>query len=131
MSGQAEISAIAGCVLDLLRGLFAAGAGPMAAREIASRLRVAPNTGVENQRREVRKLIAEIREAGHRVCECNSGYWLARDAAEWAEYQAAVTAKARFTFVRVRKVREAVVDRMAGQGGLFGDLRPHTECFKK
>jgi len=122
MNATRDISGLAGCVLDLLRTIVArtrCGGEPVAARVIASHLRIAPNTSVENQRREVRKLVAELREAGHRVCECNTGYWLARDADEWAAYLESVKAGARYQFVRERQVREAVVDRMGGQGVLF------------
>jgi len=138
MGATGEISGLAGCVLGLLRvprtsvrgSDTGADPGPMPAREIASRLNVAPNTSVENQRREVRKLVAELRDAGHRVCECNTGYWLARDAEEWAGYLESVKACARYTFVRERQVREAVVDTMAGQGLLF-ETRDETACYTR
>ncbi len=104
-------------MLDLLKRYF--GDRPLTAVEIAEAAGVCDQSDRETKRRAVRKLASELRSAGFQVCACGHGYWLARDAAEWGEYQAARQSKARFVFKAVRQMADAASDRACGQGELF------------
>ncbi len=78
----------------------------------------------ESIRRRVRTVIKHARESlGERICagqgNGKAGYWLARDADEWAAYQASRKAKAVFQFADLAKQKRAITDRMNGQGRLF------------
>lgn len=77
----------------------------------------------ENQRRRVREVVEWCRREGYRVCANGQGYWLARDAEEWARYREHVKSGAKGSFARVRDNQAAVVDRCSGQGKLF-ETRP-------
>ena len=97
---------------------------PVPAIELAQMLRIDGDR--ESKRRALRAVITDLRNDGYRVCaghdeHGNGGYWLAASHAEWAEYLAAVKAKAKYTFALVRKRQEAVIDRESGQGKLFSD----------
>lgn len=92
---------------------------PLTAAEIASAVGIATEGNRESRRRTVRFLASDLREAGHRVCGGNDGYWLARSAREWSEYLEAVRRNARYAFVRARRFTEASQDAATGQGVLF------------
>jgi len=113
----------------------------------------------ETNRRRIREIIAELREQGYRICAgmrrpesrnaetpkrrnartgdegtdaIEIGYWIARDATEWAAYLESLRTKARFEFVKLRTMREAATDKGAGQTTLFGKAENRNaalECF--
>lgn len=82
--------------------------------------------GRESQRRRVREAAKYAREnLGHRVCagagaSVDCGYWLARTAAEWAEYLETQRTGARFKFAALARTQRAVTDAMNQQRRLFG-----------
>lgn len=91
---------------------------PVNARTLAACLGIAGN--VESRKRIVRKIVEHLRETcGRRVCANNDGYWLAESATEWAAYLAAQKSGLVFGFVRLKRAKVAVADRMGGQGSLF------------
>ena len=77
----------------------------------------------ETKRRAMRRIVAKLHDDGLRICaDCHptdGGYWLARDAGEWRRYQESLASKARFQFVKNRRMKEAVTDRLSGQRQLF------------
>jgi biotin operon repressor len=119
----------ANAVLALLRRCF--DRHPLPARTIAEQCAIAIGTSVENQRRKVRELIKALRDAGHKVCGDNEGYWLARREGEWSEYLQAVRSGARFAFVRARDMQAAATERQSGQGLLYDDGVASVECFRR
>lgn len=95
---------------------------PVTAVELAERAGIAGEH--ETQRRRVRELVAELREAGHRVCagsglEAECGMWLARDDAEWNAYLESRRNQLRFEFGDLRRAATAASERCNGQGTLF------------
>ena len=91
---------------------------PVNARALGAVLRLKGAT--EPLRRAVRRIVEHARRTlGLRICANLSGYWLARDADEWREYQAAIAANLRFKFYRISQTKAAVVNRMNEQGTLF------------
>ncbi len=74
----------------------------------------------ESIRRRIREAVRFGRDhMGLKFCSDGHGYWLARSAAEWAEFKAAENAKTVFRFVRMARVNRAVAERQNGQGLLF------------
>lgn len=109
--------------IGMLVELLSRAGEPVPARQLAGPLRV-PGRAVESKRRRVREVVEAAHDAGHKICANErQGYWQARDDSEWAAYKAAREAKARFGFVRVRKMREAAGERTSRQGMLI-DVRP-------
>ena len=95
---------------------------PLSAIYLAAAIGVAGNR--ENQRRRVREAMTYAREKlGQRICANGRGYWIARDATEWQQYQDAAGRGARFAFVSLRRRQAAVTERFSGQGLLF-EVRP-------
>ncbi len=105
---------------ELLAVLSSAGDREVPAVELASRTGIAAGTSRENRRRKVRLAVDALRRAGHRVCAGNDGYWLAREPGEWSAYLEAVRSGARFRFVAAKRTASAAIDRVSGQGVLFG-----------
>ena len=89
------------------------------ARELADACDI-PSCNVEIRRRRVREVVEYARtELGEQICASGDGYWLARNASEWLAYRDAQKANIRFAFVRLRRVDDAVRDRVTRQGKLF------------
>ena len=86
---------------------------------------LAPLLGVwhghaESKRRRVREAATCAREVlGHPICADDGGYWIARNAAEFAAYQEAIRKGLKFKFVHLRNTKAAVIDRKNEQGKLF------------
>ncbi|MCO6436529.1 MAG: hypothetical protein J5J06_05530 [Phycisphaerae bacterium] len=96
---------------------------PVTAIELAEAMNI---TGThESRRRRVRETARYAREClGHRVCAGSGasddcGYWMARDADEWASYLEAARNGARFRFAGIARAKRAVVERMGKQQRLF------------
>jgi len=77
----------------------------------------------ETNRRRVREVVDYARLDGYQVCASNEGYWMSRNATEWREYRESQKRGARYRFMTLHKVQEAVVDRRTGQGLLFAPWR--------
>ena len=94
---------------------------PMTAIMLAARAGIVANR--ESRRRIVRDVVARLREQGHRICAeipgGRTGYWLAREDAEWREYLEATRTGAKFRFVVARRAARAAEERIVGQGVLF------------
>ena len=91
---------------------------PLRAVKLADGLGIKGNR--ENKRRRVREAVTYAREQlGYCICGNADGYWMARGPSEWAAYNAAVKAKARFAFVRMSRASRAIAERLGGQGLLF------------
>jgi len=107
-----------------LRGLF--DDRPVTAIELGNRLNLKGSH--ETVRRRIRRIVKDAREKlGLRICandghnaEC--GYWFARNDDEWQSFLEARKTRAKFTFVSLRRQREAAVDRGNEQGRLFGPV---------
>ena len=121
-NGESNLSPEAQDTLALLQRFF--DDRPLTASEIVEALGIAAGWNWEARRREVRELVITLRQAGHRVCAYHAGYWLARDAAEWAEYLEHRKRGARFEFVTVRQMTEAATDRGNEQRQLFETAPP-------
>ena len=107
-----------------IAGYLTAGAasGPVTAKALATVCGI--DGGYETQRRRIREAVKHGREKlGYRFCADADGYWLARNAAEWAKFREARVAKQRFGFVRDARCQRAVTERLDGQGMLF-ETRP-------
>jgi len=98
--------------------------GPVTARTLAAICNVTGD--VQTQRRKVREVVRHCRTInGTRICATTgkpgteAGYWMARDAAEWAAYMNARREHAVFTFVEVKRVQEAAREQRSGQQKLF------------
>ena len=108
----------------LMGNLNAGTPGPMTAIELAEYCGYGGNH--ENKRRRVRELIEAAHQRGMRICAATGraedcGYWAARNDAEWAVYQAARAAKAKFEFVRLRGMKTAAGEQQSGQQMLFAN----------
>ncbi len=90
---------------------------PVSARQLAADLHIVGNAEVVKRR--IREAVEYAREHGHMVCANGEGYWLARDAAEYAAYEETRMARTKFEFVRRKKRRKAVSERNTKQGMLF------------
>ena len=93
-------------------------AGPVAAVTLAG------VCGIHGKRETVRRRIREAidhgrQELGIRFCANGDGYWLARDANEWAAFRQSQKAKTVFKFVRAAKCQRAVTEAFNEQGKLF------------
>jgi len=126
-SAEMELSEDAAGVRDLLNRYF--DDRPLNAAEIAGALGLYVEQNRERQRRSVRDVVKELREAGYAVCANDRGYWLARNAVEYPEYLDARKRRVTFDFVEQRKMREAVTDRACGQQRLFQPAP--AECFRR
>lgn len=100
--------------LELLKA-----AGPITAIEMADIVEI--DGTHEHKRRAIRKHVHELRK--HRnlmVCSSSAdGYWIARDAAEYAAWQEAERRKEIFRWAEMKKNLDAVTDERSGQGKLF------------
>ncbi len=105
--------------LTLLRHLEAGTPRPLTAIELAKACGILGSH--ESKRRRVRELISHLRERGGlRICASSGkpedcGVWFARDDDEWRRYREARRNKAKFEFVAVRRMTEAVSERKSGQ----------------
>lgn len=101
--------------------LEARGDQPVKAIQLAEVLHLGGSR--ECQKREVRRLVALMHDAGFRVCGDNhpkeGGYWLARSDAEWGRYTNSRRIDARFAFVTTRRMAVAAQERGDGQAKLF------------
>lgn len=93
---------------------------PVHALDVAAHLGIAGSND-EHTKRIVRDLVKFARdEHGKRICSnLSGGYWLARDAAEWKEFNEGRRTTAGFKFVDIRKQERAVTDAMNVQEELF------------
>lgn len=116
---RVNVETLARLAPGLVHTLSLAGKA-MLAREVGKVLQLAGSH--EEVKRVVRDVVKYARcELGARVCaNISDGYWLARSAGEWAEYQAAEKTRAIFRFVQLRDMREAAREKSSGQGQLFG-----------
>lgn len=77
--------------------------------------------GHETIRRRIREAVDYGRTTrGMRLCANGDGYWLARDGDEWESFLESRRRSTVFRFVHDRRIREAVGERISGQGMLFG-----------
>lgn len=95
--------------------------GPIAAVELAEAMNFRTDNR-ETLRRRVREAVEFARETlGVRICANDQGYWIARNAAEWAAYLNARKAGLRFAFAAIGTAQRAAVEALAEQGSLFGE----------
>ena len=96
--------------------------GPMPAVDLARLCGIGGEH--ETQRRRIREAVDYGRTTlGMRICANGEGYWLADDGGEWGKFLESRRRGTVFRFVRDRRIREAVGDRVSGQGKLF-DVSP-------
>jgi hypothetical protein len=92
------------------------GEGPVSAAALASAIEGHEAWSHETRRRRVREAVDYGRtQMGMRICANGEGYWMARDAQEWAAFQEAQKRGAVFKFVRIAKAKAAASERISGQ----------------
>ena len=96
--------------------------GPMPAAGLAFLCKI--GGGHETVRRRIREAVDYGRTMlGMRLCANGEGYWLARNGSEWESFLESRRRSTVFRFVHDRRIREAVGERIGGQGKLF-DVSP-------
>lgn len=98
---------------------------PISAAELARCAGIA--TDRESQRKAVRRVVARLRRAGHRIAAVNhdqqrGGYFIARAPGEWRKYLASRKSGALMTFAAIKRFRERAMDRESGQRMLEGAI---------
>ncbi len=102
--------------------ILKAAEGPIVAADLAKRLGLASDR--ESQRRQVRAIVAHLRDQGEWISAKTGGYQLTDDAALWAAYNAGRAIDGKRVIGQSHNRTKAAVD-SRGQGLLF---QPPVSC---